>query len=47
MTNLLSHGAYSIFEPVEMVEDNKRIFKEILDGFLETYKFNTELFGGE
>jgi len=45
MTNLLSHGAYSIFEPVEMVEDNKRIFKEILNGFLETYKFNTELFG--
>jgi wobble nucleotide-excising tRNase len=44
MTNLLSHGAYSIFEPVEMVEDNKRIFKEILNGFLETYKFNTELF---
>ncbi len=47
MTNLLSHGAYSIFEPVEMVEDNKRIFKEILNGFLETYKFNTELFGEE
>jgi len=45
MTNLLSHGAYSIFEPVEMVEDNKRIFKEILSRFLETYKFNTELFG--
>jgi wobble nucleotide-excising tRNase len=42
MTNLLSHGAYSIFEPVEMVEDNKRIFKEILNGFLETYKFNTD-----
>lgn len=44
MTNLLSHGAYSIFEPVEMVEDNKRIFKEILNGFMETYKFNDELF---
>lgn len=44
MTNLLSHGAYSIFEPIEMVEDNKRIFKEILDGFMDTYKFNTELF---
>lgn len=44
MTNLLSHGAYSIFEPVEMVEDNKRIFNEILNGFMDTYKFNTELF---
>ncbi|MDR0295824.1 MAG: AAA family ATPase [Prevotellaceae bacterium] len=47
MTNLLSHGAYSIFEPLEMVEDNKRIFREILDGFLEMYKFNEELFGRE
>jgi wobble nucleotide-excising tRNase len=44
MTNLLSHGGYSIFEPHEMGDDNKRIFKEILNGFLETYKFNTELF---
>lgn len=44
MTNLLSHGAYSIFEPVEMVEDNKKIFKEILSGFMETYKFNDDLF---
>lgn len=44
MTNLLSHGAYSIFEPAEMVDDNKRIFKEILSGFMETYKFNDNLF---
>ncbi len=47
MVNLLSHGAYSIFEPIEMVEDNKRLFREILDGFLEMYKFNDELFGKE
>jgi wobble nucleotide-excising tRNase len=47
MTNLLSHGGYSIFEPLEMVEDNKRIFKEILDGFMELYKFNEELFKKE
>lgn len=47
MTNLLSHGAYSIFEPVEMVDDNKRIFKEILDGFMEIYKFNDKLFEEE
>ena len=44
MTNLLSHGGYSIFEPLEMVADNKQIFKNILDGFLELYKFNDELF---
>ena len=47
MTNLLSHGSYSIFEPLEMVEDNKRIFKDILNGFLEIYKFNDELFEKE
>ena len=47
MTNLLSHGGYSIFEPLEMVEDNKQIFKEILSGFLELYKFNDELFKKE
>ena len=45
MTNLLSHGGYSIFEPLEMVEDNKQIFREILSGFLEIHNFNTELFG--
>jgi len=44
MTNLLSHGGYSIFEQLEIVENNKRIFKEILSGFLELYKFNEELF---
>lgn len=47
MTNLLSHGAYSIFEPVEMVEDNKQIFREILNGFMETYKFNDDLFNND
>jgi len=44
MVNLLSHGGYSIFEPLEMVEDNKQFFKEILNRFLRLYKFNEELF---
>lgn len=44
MTNLLSHGNYSIFNPLEMVEDNKEIFKNILNRFLENYKFNDKLF---
>lgn len=37
--NLLSHGKYSLYEPREMLEDNKALFKEILDGFLERYAF--------
>lgn len=38
--NLLSHGKYSIYEPVEMGEDNKKLFKDILDAFLGKYEFN-------
>lgn len=37
--NLLSHGKYSLYEPREMLEDNKTLFREILDGFLERYAF--------
>lgn len=44
MTNLLSHGNHSIFNPLEMVEDNKEIFRNILNRFLENYKFNDKLF---
>ena len=38
--NLLSHGKYSIYEPVEMGDDNKKLFKDILDAFLGKYEFN-------
>jgi hypothetical protein len=37
--NLLSHGKYSVYEPREMVEDNKALFKTILAGFLKRYAF--------
>jgi len=37
--NLLSHGGYSIYEPREMMEDNKNLFKEILANFLARYQF--------
>jgi len=37
--NLLSHGAYSIYDPVEMNPDNKELFKKILDNFLNKHKF--------
>ena len=43
MINILSHGNYSIFEPIEMVEDNKKYFKTILYNFLEDYKFNISI----
>ena len=37
--NLLSHGKYSLYEPREMVDDNKALFKAILSGFLTRYAF--------
>lgn len=42
--NLLSHGNYSLFEPVEMLEENKEIFRKILSDFMKNYRFNPDLF---
>ncbi len=47
IVNLLSHGNYSIFEPKEMVEENKGYFSTILNNFLEDYKFNQSIFETE
>lgn len=38
--NLLSHGKYDIYQPSEMVDDNKRLFRKILDAFLKRYEFS-------
>jgi hypothetical protein len=38
--NLLSHGQYSMYEPKEMLEDNKELFRRIFAAFLEKYQFN-------
>lgn len=38
--NLLSHGKYSAFEPREMVDDTKTLFKQILSAFLDHYRFD-------
>lgn len=42
--DLLSHGNYSLFDPIEMVEENKEHFERILNSFLDDYKFNESLF---
>lgn len=44
LINILSHGNYSLYEPHEMLEENKAYFKKILDDFLKSYPFNPELF---
>lgn len=38
--NLFSHGAYSIYNPVEMGPDSKDLFKRVLKGFLDRYQFD-------
>lgn len=38
--NLLSHGKYSIYQPVELSDDNKELFKKILKDFLDKYEFD-------
>ena len=37
--NLLSHGKYAIYQPMEMVDDTKKLFHEILSAFLSKYQF--------
>ncbi|MHB1098260.1 MAG: AAA family ATPase [Burkholderiales bacterium] len=44
LINVLSHGNYSLFEPREMLDENKEYFKKILNDFMANYRFNPELF---
>ncbi|WP_125076757.1 AAA family ATPase [Pseudoxanthomonas sp. SGT-18] len=44
LLNILSHGNYSLYEPQEMLEENKRYFRKILYDFLNRYPFNSALF---
>lgn len=43
LINILSHGNYSLFEPQQMLDENKAYFRKILHGFLDRYPFNPEL----
>ena len=47
MINILSHGNYSLFEPMEMVAENKRHFRNMLKDFMRQYRFNPDLFAKE
>jgi len=47
LINILSHGNYSLYEPQEMLEENKRYFKKILHEFINRYPFNPTLFSSE
>lgn len=47
IVNLLSHGNYSLYEPREMLEENKNYFRKILHDFINRYPFNPTLFPSE
>ena len=42
--DLMSHGDYSLFEPREMMEENKGHFRTIFRQFISTHPFNPALF---
>lgn len=44
LLNLLSHGKYSLYEPQEMLDENKRHFRQMLVDFTERFVFNPKLF---
>lgn len=44
IVDLMSHGNYSLYEPREMMDENKEHFSRILHEFIERYPFNPEIF---
>lgn len=45
--DLLSHGKYSLYEPIYMGEDTKQYFRKIIREFLARYPYNKALFPAE
>lgn len=44
LLNIMNHGNYSLYEPTEMVPENKEMFRSILSGLRAQYTFNPEIF---
>ena len=44
VVNIMSHGNYSLYEPSEMLEENKILFGRILADFRKTFPFNPKPF---
>jgi hypothetical protein len=45
--DLLSHGDYSLFEPTEMLPENKALFQRVLRQFIKAHPFSPALFPQE
>ena len=44
MINVLSHGNWLLFKPMQILEENKRYFINILGDFMANCRFGPELF---
>lgn len=44
VVNIMSHGNYSLYEPVDMMDENKAIFRKVLSDFRKHFPFNPILF---
>lgn len=47
LIDLMSHGDYSLYEPREMMEENKNHFRKIFQLFIARHPFNPTLFANE
>ncbi|MCY1381857.1 hypothetical protein D9M69_698150 [compost metagenome] len=47
LIDLMSHGDYSLYEPREMMEENKDHFRTIFRQFIAGHPFNPDLFPSE
>ena len=43
VVNIMSHGNYSFYDPVEMLQENREHFEKVFDDFLAYYPFNPAL----
>jgi hypothetical protein len=44
VVNIMSHGNYSLYEPIEMLDENKALFRAILEDFRKAFPFNPHPF---
>lgn len=44
VVNIMSHGNYSLYEPMDMMDENKAIFRKVLSDFRKQFPFNPKLF---
>jgi wobble nucleotide-excising tRNase len=47
VVNIMSHGNYSFYDPVELLEENRQHFEKVLDDFLKFYPFNRTVLPGQ